>query len=523
MRCKNTVVNMIKRALISVSDKTGILSLAESLQNLGIEIIATHGTLEYLKKQGVNTISVSELTGYAECLDGRIKTLHPAIFAAIMAERNNTEHMKQLESLMIKPIDMVITNLYPFRETLLKGNISLDEAMGNIDIGGPTLLRSAALNYRDVIVLVDPDDYGAVVDELINTHAVSVRNRYQLAYKAFSHTSHYDTLIQNYFRSKIGENSFPDIITLTYEKVQDMRYGENPHQKAAFYKEIGPIVGCIPNAKQLHGKELSFNNISDSNGALELLKEFDEPTVVIVKHTNPCGVGSGKTLDEAYDKAYQADSESAFGGVVAVNHEVDEYIAKKISEVFMEVVIAPSFSSKALEILTVKKNIRLLTLENIEKQLPDGSLSIKKVSGGLLVQNYNSKLCSEVNMVVPTQKVPSEKELVDLLFALKVAKHSRSNSIVIAKDRKTLGIGQGQSSRVNAARIALQLAKNDAAGAVLASDAFIPFSDTIELSASYGITAIIQPGGSQKDTEIVKTCDEKGVSMVFTGVRHFKH
>lgn len=514
---------MMRRALISVSDKTGILGLAEALVAMGVEIIATHGTLEYLESHHIKALSVADLTGYPECLDGRMKTLHPVIFAAIMAERNNAGHMTQLESLHIEPIDMVVTNLYPFRQTLLKGNVALKEAMENIDIGGPALLRAAALNYRDVLVLVDPADYGPIMHELGATHAVSVRNRYKLAYKAFSHTSHYDTLIQNYFLSKIGGDSFPEIITLTYEKAQDLRYGENPHQRAAFYKEIGPVVGCLPDARQLHGKELSFNNINDSNGALELLKEFDEPTAVIIKHAHPCGVGSADTLAEAYHKAYTADTESAFGGIVAVNGEIDETMAQQMAEVFYEVIIAPAFTEKALEVLSRKKNLRLLALEHIGKKLPDGSLDLKKVAGGLLAQSYNNKLISDAGMVFATKRMPEEEELINLKFAMKVAKHARSNAIIVVKDKKTLGIGQGQASRVNAARIAIQAAKEEACGAVMASDAFLPFSDTVHLAGAAGITAIIQPGGSLKDSECINACEDRGISMVFTGSRHFKH
>jgi len=514
---------MIERALISVSDKTGILDLARALTAMGVEIIATQGTHDYLSSHHIKALKAEETTGYPECLDGRMKTLHPAIFAAIMAERSNKDHMSQLETLNIKPIDMVVTNLYPFRQVLQKGNVALKEAMEQIDIGGPALLRAAALNYRDVVVLVDHEDYGPIVHELEATHTVSVRNRYRLAYKAFSHTSHYDTLIQSYFHSRMGEDAFPEIITLTYEKIQDMRYGENPHQKAAFYKEIGPVVGCLPSARQLHGKALSYNNINDSNIAIELIKEFEEPTAVIVKNTHPCGAASAETLMEAYQKAYAADAESAFGGIAAVNCEIDEALAQEMAQVFFEVIIAPSYTQGALDILASKKNLRILALEHIGKKLPEGSLDIKKVSGGLLVQDYNNALYNDGELTCVTSRKPDDRALSDLRFAMKVAKHAPSNAIVVVKDKKTLGIGQGQASRVNAARIALEAAQEAAAGAVMASDGFISFTDTIQLAGEAGIRAIIQPGGSQKDVDCIQACEAKGIAMVFTGVRHFKH
>ena len=514
---------MVKRALLSVSDKTGIAGLAAALERVGVEIIATSGTAEVLASKGIKAQKISEATGFPEILDGRVKTLNPAIHGGIMAIRNNPSHIKQLEELNIKPIDLVVTNLYPFKETVLKGNIELSEAIENIDVGGPALIRSSALNYRDVVVLVDPDDYVPVMDELERTSTVSVRTRYRLAYKAFSHTSHYDTLIQNYFRSKIGELDYPPLLTLTYEKVQDLRYGENPHQEASFYREIGVAVGCISEAEQLGGKELSYNNINDANEAVELLKEFEEPTVVVVKNANPCGVGSGLNIMEAWEKAYAADKESIYGGIVAANREIDVKTAALISDVFLDVLIAPSFDSEAIAILKNRKNLRLLSLSNISKKIPEGSYDLKKVIGGLLIQNYNHMLFTDAGISPVTRKQPDAAEAEDLKFAMKVAKHAGSDAIVLVRDKQTVGVGQGQSSRINAVRIAVERAGERAKGSVMASDGFLAFADTVETAAKAGVTAIIQPGGSQKDQELIDICDRHEISMIYTGIRHFKH
>ena len=514
---------MVKRALLSVSDKTGIIAFAAALERLGVEIVATSGTAKVLADEGIKVKKVSETTGCPEILDGRVKTFHPAIHGGIMAMRNNPSHMRQLEELNIKPIDLVVTNLYPFKETVLKGNIELSEAIENIDVGGPALIRSSALNYRDVVVLVDPDDYGPVMGELERTRTVSIRTRYRLAYKAFSHTSHYDTLIQNYFRSKIGESDYPPIMTLTYEKVQDLRYGENPHQDASFYREIGPAVGCVSEAGQLGGKELSYNNINDANEAVELLKEFEEPTIVVVKNANPSSAGSGVNIPDAWEKAYSADKESIYGGIVAANREIDQKTASLISEVFLDVLIAPSYSIEATAILKERKNLRLLCLPNISKKIPEGSYDLKKVIGGLLIQSYDNILFKDPNLEVVTRKKPDEAQAEDLKFAMKVSKHTGSDSIVLVHDRQTVGIGQGQSSRINAVRIAVEKAGKRAKGSVMASDGFLAFADTLETAAKAGITAIIQPGGSQKDQEFIDVCDEYGITMIYSGIRHFKH
>lgn len=514
---------MIKRALISVSDKTGIIELAKELEKYGVEIISTGGTAKTLSNAGIKVINISDITGFPECLDGRVKTLHPKVHGGLLAIRNNPEHMEQIKELGIDPIDMVVINLYPFKQTILKGHIELEEAIENIDIGGPTMLRAAAKNYQDVVVVVDPADYTPILEELKSSHEVSVKTKFKLAYKVFEHTSHYDTLIAKYLRDKLGEEFFPETLSLTFEKVQEMRYGENPHQKAVFYKEVGANIGCITAAKQLHGKELSYNNINDTNGALELLKEFDEPTVVAVKHANPCGVASAATIHEAYVKTYEADPVSIFGGIIAANREIDAKTAEEINKIFVEIVIAPSFTEEAMRILSQKKNIRLLQLENISAKLPEGTYDMKKVAGGLLVQNYNNELLNQEEIKYVTDKRPTAGEMEDLLFAMKVVKHTKSNGIAIAKGKQTLGVGPGQTNRIMAAKIAIEYGGDRNDGAVLASDAFFPFPDCVEVAAAAGIKAIIQPGGSMNDKESIEACNKYGIAMVFTGMRHFKH
>ncbi|NLC69086.1 MAG: bifunctional phosphoribosylaminoimidazolecarboxamide formyltransferase/IMP cyclohydrolase [Clostridiaceae bacterium] len=521
---------MIKRALISVSNKTGIVDFARELEQLGVEILSTGGTERELKNAGIKVKNVSEVTGFPECLDGRVKTLHPKIHGGILAVRDNREHIRQMEELGIGLIDMVVINLYPFKETILRENTSMEDAIENIDIGGPAMLRAAAKNYRDVVVVVDPSDYRPVLDEIKSTGKVDIKTRFRLAWKVFEHTGHYDTLVAGYLKEKafedgaIGEGDlFPGTITMTYEKVQDMRYGENPRQKAAFYKETMARGGYIVNAIQLHGKELSFNNVNDANGALELLKEFDEPTVVAVKHANPCGVGSAGSIYEAYIKAYEADPVSIFGGIVAANREIEEKTAEEINKTFVEIVIAPSYTEKALEILTKKKNIRVLKLDDITRKPSSRDFDMKRVSGGLLVQEYNTGLINADDIKYVTSKKPDEKQMEDLIFAMKVVKHTKSNAIVLAKNKQTVGIGPGQANRVTSVKIALDYAKEKARGAVLASDAFFPFPDWIEMAAASGIVAVMQPGGSLRDQESIDECNEKGIAMVFTGMRHFKH
>ena len=521
---------MIKRALISVSDKSGIVEFAKELESLGVEIISTGGTEKKLKDEGVKVKNVSEITGFPECLDGRVKTLHPKIHGGLLALRDNPLHMRQIEELGIEPIDMVIVNLYPFLETILKKDATMEDAIENIDIGGPSMLRAAAKNYKYVVVIVDPDDYIKVLDEIKQTGDVDNKTRLKLAWKVFEHTSHYDALIAKYLKKKSFENYaidedcyFTDTFTMTFEKIQNMRYGENPHQKAAFYKEADAKEGSIVNAIQLHGKELSFNNINDANGALSLLKEFDEPTVVAVKHANPCGVGSAANIYEAYIKAYDADPVSIFGGIVAANREIDEKTAEEINKIFIEIVIAPSYTNEALNILTKKKNIRILKLANITQKFSKDEFDLKKVSGGLLVQECNIELIDMDKIKFVTEKKPTEEQMEDLVFALKVVKHTKSNAIVLAKNKQTIGIGPGQANRVTSVKIALDYAKEKAKGAVLASDAFFPFADWIDMAVKSGVAAVIQPGGSVKDQESIDGCNENGIAMVFTGIRHFKH
>lgn len=479
-----------------------------------------------LKESGINAIEISELTGFPECLDGRVKTLHPKVHAGILAMRSKEEHMKQLESLGVETIDFVVVNLYPFKQTILKEGVSRAECVENIDIGGPTMLRSAAKNYQDVTVITDPNDYEVVLKELKSEGQVSLDTKFYLMNKVFEHTANYDAMICNYLKSERHDDSFPNALTLTYEKVQEMRYGENPHQKAALYKEIGKCEGSLTTAKQLNGKELSFNNINDTNGALELLKEFDEPTVVACKHGNPCGVGSGDDIYTAWSKAFSADKTSIFGGIVTVNREVTLKMAEEMKEIFLEVIVAPSYEKEALELLKQKKNLRLLELPTISVKQPEGSYDIKKINGGIIVQTIDSKLFDDYKVV--TNRKPTDKELEDMLFGLKVVKFAKSNGIVLAKDKQTVGIGPGQVNRIWAVKQCVEHSKelisSDACkGAVLASDAFFPFDDCVRAAHEAGITAIMQPGGSLRDQDSIDMCNEYGIAMIFTGMRHFKH
>lgn len=518
------------RALISVSDKTGIVELAKELVGLGVEIISTGGTYNKLKEEGVPAIEISELTGFPECLDGRVKTLHPIVHAGLLAMRSKPEHMKQLEDLNIETIDIVIVNLYPFKATILKDGVTRDEAVENIDIGGPTMLRSAAKNYQDVAVVVDPRDYDVVLSQLKENKEVSLETKFYLMQKVFMHTSNYDTMIADYLKKQRNDTEFPETLTMTFEKVQDMRYGENPHQAAAFYREIGKFKGSLADAVQLNGKELSFNNINDTNGALELLKEYTEPTVVACKHGNPCGVGSADTIMEAWTKAYEADKTSIFGGIVVINREVTLELAEAMKQIFLEVIVAPGYEPAALEVLQTKKNVRVLQLADISVPQAATAYDLKKVNGGLIVQTIDSKLLpdDESEVKVVTANAPSKEQMEDMMFAWKMVKFVKSNGIALAKNKQSVGIGPGQVNRVWATEQAIahaaELIGEDATkGAVLASDAFFPFSDCVEAAHKAGITAIIQPGGSVRDQDSIDKCNEYGIAMVFTGMRHFKH
>ncbi len=513
---------MIRRALISVSDKSGLLEFAKELYALGVEIISTGGTAKALQEAGIAVTNISDVTGYPECLDGRVKTLHPKIHGGLLAIRDNKEHMDTLKRLDIKTIDLVVVNLYPFRKTIENPEVLLEDAIENIDIGGPSMLRAAAKNYRYVTVVVDPVDYTAVLDEVKQNSEVSAKTKFELAAKVFSHTASYDTLIANYLWEKAELPKYPDTITMTFEKVQDLRYGENPHQGAAYYRELKTDKGSLVNAVQLHGKELSFNNINDTNGALQALREFSEPAAVAVKHANPCGIGAADNIYEAYMKAFAADPISIFGGIVALNREVDGKTAEELNKIFLEIIIAPAYSEEALDILKVKKNIRLLQLSDI-LEVNKREADIKKVGGGVLLQDIDFEDFKAEDISCVTDRKPTEKELKDLYFAWKAVKHVKSNGIVIAKDGMTIGVGPGQTNRIWAAEMSLDRAGEKAKGAVLASDAFFPFNDVVQAAARAGIRAIIQPGGSMKDQDSIDECNKHGIAMIFTGIRHFKH
>lgn len=509
----------MKRALISVSDKTGLIPFAQQLKELGYEIISTGGTKRSLEEAGIQTIGISEITHFPEIMDGRVKTLHPNVHGALLCVRDNPEHVKQLQELNIDYIDMVVVNLYPFKETILKDGVSHEEIIENIDIGGPSMLRSASKNYQSIPVIVDSSDYEMVLAQLREMGETDFATRERLAAKVFRHTAAYDSLIAQYLSDKCGDK-FPENYTVTYEKVQDLRYGENPHQDAAFYQTYNPKYS-LANAKQLHGKELSYNNIQDANACIEVLKDFSEPCAVGMKHMNPCGVGVGNTIEEAWDKAYEADSTSIFGGIVSLNREVDEATAEKLSKIFLEIIIAPCFSEKAFAILSQKKNIRLLQLDTT--LAVNNKLKLTNVNDGLLLQDADIAEVDVESFTYPTSRKPSEAEMKQLLMAWKVVKHVKSNAIVLVKDDMTIGVGAGQMNRVGAANIAIAQAGAKALGSVMGSDAFFPMKDTVESAAAAGVCAIIQPGGSIKDQESIDACNEHGIAMVFTGKRHFKH
>lgn len=510
----------MKRALISVYDKDGIVEFANSLKKLGWDIISTGGTYRLLKENNIDVIEVDEITDFKEILDGRVKTLNPRIHGGILFKRDNKEHRKTIEDLGILPIHMVVNNLYPFEETVNKEGVSLDEIIENIDIGGPSMIRAAAKNYQDVTVIVDPKDYNSVLAELIKDGETTNKTREYLAAKVFSYTSYYDTLIAKFFNDLVGIK-FPDYLSLGYKKKEQLRYGENPHQEACLYTESSIDGGSILSGVKLHGKELSYNNINDGNAAISIIKEFERPTAVAIKHANPCGVASGENILKAYKKAYECDSESIFGGIVALNRQVDEDLAKELNKIFLEIVIAPSFSDAALEVLKGKKNIRLIKLEDISIPYKK-SMDIKKIEGGLLIQDKNQDLLND-DMEISSELSPSEEDIDELVFAWKVAKHINSNGVVITKDEATIGIGLGEVNRFFAVEGAIKRAGEKAKGAYLASDGFFPFKDSIEALSIAGIRAIIQPGGSLKDDEVIEKVNEEKMIMVLTGIRHFKH
>ena len=506
---------MTKRALISVSDKTNIVEFAKGLEKHGFEVISTGGTYTHLKNNGVSCISIEDVTHFPEILEGRVKTLHPKIHGGLLSKRGNELHDKHVAENNIEYIDLVCVNLYPFEATVKKEGVSEEEIIENIDIGGPSMLRSAAKNFNDVAVVTDINDYAKILEEL-EKGGISYETRRALAIKVFNTTASYDAAIANYFNKK--DKLVPERLTLSYNLQDSLRYGENPHQKAYHYVQDNNESYALQNAVQLHGKEMSYNNIQDASAALDILSEFDEITCIAVKHMNPCGVATGSSVFEAYSRAYEADPVSIFGGIVAVNGKVDKETAEKMHSIFLEIILATDYDEEALEILTKKKNLRIYKLSeknnNHEQQ-------IKSVRGGILVQDFNDKLADEYESV--TEKKVDESQQRDIEFGLKVVKHVKSNAIVVVKDGQTLGIGAGQMNRVGSCKIALEQAGEKARGAVLASDAFFPMRDSADIAAGYGITAIVQPGGSIRDQESIDACNEKGVAMVFSKIRHFKH
>lgn len=511
---------MKRRALISVSDKTGIIELAHTLIQHDIELISTGGTKTTLQNAGLAVLGIEEVTGFEEMLDGRVKTLHPKVHGGLLYQRDNPEHVLQVEKADIHSIDFVIVNLYPFQQTISKEDCTFEEAIENIDIGGPSMLRSAAKNHRDVTVICDPLDYQSLIDSLNDKNETSLEYRQAKAAKVFRLTAAYDAIIAQYLTRSVNEDN-PERITETFVLKQELRYGENPHQKAKFYSTVFDEKDSISSCIQLQGKELSYNNIQDGAAALQILSEFDQACCVALKHMNPCGVGIANTIYEAWRKAFEADETSIFGGIVAFNQEVTLDIAKDLVNIFLEIIIAPSFTQEALDHLSKKKNLRVLRL-NDETNRPYHE-TITRISGGLLKQDTDKTSSKVENWNVPTNKTVEHKYIEDALFGEKVVKHVKSNAIVIVKDGQTIGVGAGQMNRIGSAEIALKQAGIKASGAVLASDAFFPMNDTVKLAIEYGIECIIQPGGSIKDQDSIDACNEAGIAMILTGERHFKH
>ncbi|MCK9338420.1 MAG: bifunctional phosphoribosylaminoimidazolecarboxamide formyltransferase/IMP cyclohydrolase [Bacteroidales bacterium] len=508
------------RALVSVSNKEGVVDFVQSLQSLGWEIIATGGTRKLLESANIKTINISEVTDFPEILDGRVKTLHPKVHGGILARRDLPAHMQTLKENKIETIDLVCVNLYPFRQTIEKEGVKFEDAIENIDIGGPSMVRSAAKNWQDVSIVCDPADYAMVIDE-IRTHGNTRREtRLKLSAKAYTHTAEYDCCISTYMRAQAG---LTEKLFLEYELKQSLRYGENPHQTAQFYAAAQPQPYSLAFARQIQGKELSYNNIQDANAALNILRDFDNPFCVALKHMNPCGAAVAQTLEQAWQWAYEADKVSIYGGIVAVNRPLTAEVANRMKPIFLEIIIAPSFQPEALEILSSKKNLRLLEVDMTKNQ--DTIKQYIGVNGGLLVQQLDTQIETITPQMCVTQCQPSAEQMADMDFGWKIVKHVKSNAIAIVKDHRTMGIGAGQTNRVGSAEIALKQAH--AAGftsnLVLASDGFLPFDDTVQLAANYGVTAIIQPGGSIRDDDAVRKANELGITMLFTGVRHFKH
>ncbi len=531
---------MIKQALISVSDKTGVLDFARALSAMGVNILSTGGTAKLLADNGVAVTEVADYTGFPEMLDGRVKTLHPKVHGGILARRDFPEHMAKLEEHNIPTIDMVVVNLYPFQATVAKDSCTLEDAIENIDIGGPAMLRSSAKNHKDVVVICDPADYGVVLAEMKASNNapgyVSYDTRFKLATKVYAHTAQYDGAIANYLtsldatRAHASRNTYPNTLNVAFEKVQDMRYGENPHQSAAFYRDVTRTEGALANYRQLQGKELSFNNIADADAAWECVKSmgsFDQSAAcVIVKHANPCGVALGANAVDAYQRALQTDPTSAFGGIIAFNVEVDAAAATELAKLFVEVLIAPSFTAEARQILSAKQNVRLLEIPLAAGKAGVNAMDFKRVGGGLLVQSADSKNVLIGDLKVVSKLQPTPQQLQDLMFAWRVAKYVKSNAIVFCGNNMTLGVGAGQMSRIDSARIASIKAQNaglSLTGSVVASDAFFPFRDGLDVVVDAGATCVIHPGGSMRDQEVIDAADERGVVMLYTGTRHFRH
>ena len=514
------------RAILSVSNKTGLAEFAKRLAGVGIELYSTGGTKKSLESAGVPVRSISDLTGFPEILDGRVKTLHPNVHGGILARRDLPEHMRQVQERRIGLIDMVVVNLYPFVETVSKANVSLQDALEQIDIGGPTMIRASAKNFPHVIVVVDPGDYDAVAKAFESVggldpstgSGLALEQRKRLAQKAFQHTALYDTAISRYLSDRAG--LFPDELTVGLVKAQGLRYGENPHQQATFYREVLSLEGGIAAAKQLHGKELSFNNILDADAAWRAASDFDEPTVAVIKHTNPCGLASHGDLAEAYRRAYAGDPVSAFGGIVAFNRPLTMAAAEEVRKIFYEIVIAPGYEPEALALLQKKRDLRILEAPQAAAVV---GLDYRKVQGGMLVQTQDAIMEDPRSWKVVTNRKPTEQEMADLAFAWRAVKHIKSNAIVLAKDKTLVGMGAGQPNRVTSVHLALRRAEERARGCALGSDAFFPFADGVELAAKGGVTAVAQPGGSIRDNEVIEVANKAGMAMVFTGIRHFKH
>ena len=510
----------VQRALISVFNKSGVESFAKGLTDMGVQVISTGGTAKLLKDSGIPVTLVEEVTGFPEMLDGRVKTMHPKLMAGILARRDVPEHMETIAQHGIEPIDMVVCSLYPFEEVAGRRGVTDEVIIENIDIGGPSMIRAAAKNHAGVAVVTSHDDYAPLLDELRETGELAYPTLRDLATKAFHRTAHYDFVIANWFSEEEGD--FPSYVMRDYQKVLELKYGENPHQRAAYYAEVGLRQHLLSQVKQLHGKQLGFNNLYDLNAARNICDEFTLPCVVIVKHNNPCGCALAENLAAAYDKAYECDPVSAFGSVIAVNRVVDVPLAERLNKLFVEALFAPGYDDEALAILTQKADIRILKNEE-RRQVSSGEFDYKRVTGGILVQDKDSEAEERDEMTVATKRHPSEQEWGDLIFAFRVAKHVKSNAIVIAKDLATVGVGAGQMSRVDSTRLAIEKARGDLTGSVIGSDAFYPFPDAVELAIENGVMAFMQPGGSKGDESAIETCDKSDASMVLTGRRHFLH